>query len=67
MNADFNMRLGIQRRPIALLICLLDTEILTLLHEIEGKLHCTALFSYVQTHFLGLNKHETEKILKLQG
>lgn len=32
-----------------------------------GKLHCAPLFNYIQTHFLGLKKHETEKTLKLQG
>lgn len=37
MNADSNEMLGMQQRHIAVLIYLLDSEILALLYEVEGN------------------------------
>lgn len=60
MNADSNKRLDMQRRPITVLICFLDSEILNVLYKIEENYmvqHYLIIFKFLPSGLTNMNQN----------
>lgn len=60
MNAESNKRLDMQRRPITVLICLLDSEILNVLYKIEENYmvqHYLIIFKFLPSGLTNMNQN----------
>lgn len=60
MNADSNKRLDMQWRPITVLICLLDSEILNVLYKIEENYmvqHYLITFKFLPLGLTNMNQN----------